>query len=162
VEKELKTVEFPPGLLAEVLKAVDEGKTIRLVKTWTGTHILGSRWYDNENILIEVDDETLFDQDFQSDVIDLDDLDWKFNDFINAVYEKAYDKALELLLNKLNLTKETLEEKGDIHADEEGNILYFADDVRYAVVFTEYHRFDSAGKHITTYIYFKPQLMPME
>jgi hypothetical protein len=149
-----------------ILEALDEGKKVRVVKTWTGTHVLGDRYYDNENILIEIDDETVFDKDFPSDQYDLDDVDEMFNELTNKIYEKAYDKALELLVDHLGLSLEEfkeLEEKGEIEifADEEGNIIC-RNEKKYAVVFTEYHQFDTAGKHIKTYIYFKPQLMPMK
>jgi hypothetical protein len=142
-----------------ILEALNE-KKVRVVKTWTGTHVLGDRYYDNENILIEIDDETVFDKDFPSDLFNLDDVDEMFNELVNKIYEKAYDNALNLLKQELKLTDEDLE-KAEILTDEEGNII-FRNDKQYAVVFTEYHQFDSAGKHIKTYIYFKPQLMPME
>jgi hypothetical protein len=149
-----------------VLKALEEGKTVRLVRTWTGLHVIGTRQFDNVNIFIQIDGKTIFDGDYPSDRFDLDEVDEMFNELTNEVYEKAYDKALELLLEKLKLGLEEfkkLEEKGEIEifADEEGNIIC-RNEKEYAVVFTEYYRFDSAGKHITVYKYFKPRMVDLE
>jgi hypothetical protein len=146
-----------------ILKAVEEGKTVVVSKTWTGLHVVGSRHYNNINVHVEVDDKAVFDENYPDDRFDHDEVDEKFNALVNEVYEKAYDKALELLLEKLKLGLEEfkkLEEKGEIEifADEEGNIIC-RNEKEYAVVFTEYYRFDSAGKHITVYRYFPPHLV---
>ena len=79
--------------MGEILKAIEEGKKIRLVRTWTGMHVIGDRYFNNINILVEVNGKTILDEDYPSDRFDEDEVIERFNEIVNGVYEKAYDKT---------------------------------------------------------------------
>ena len=148
-------------LFKTVKTALEQGKTVSFIRTWTGQYVMGDRRFSNINHTIKVDDETVFSKDYETDR-DCDiDYDNVFRELRKRIYIMLRNQALKLLAQQLGYQSvQELDEKAEILGDDEGNVLVGTEDGKvYSAVFRRESFFHSPGKHIETYVFHKPKII---
>jgi len=148
-------------------KALDEGKVIELMWIWTGSHVVGNREYNNVNIRIRIDEETIYNEDFPNDECDMDFLCMEFYKLERNIYSMLRKEAHKLLCEKLGFQNlQEMKSKAEVFGDDSGNrIVRLENGNIYAAIYSHYHRIfypeGNIKKDIDIYVYHKPKIMEL-
>ena len=152
------------NLLEKVKKALNEGKEVAFIKTWTGLHVVGNRRFHNLSLVVEVDGAKILDADYESDISDVADVEDAYDEVKEKVFDMMRDEALNLLCEKLGFHDiEELEKEAELWGDDEGNpMVRLENGKRYTAVFCHFHLHFYTGKDIETFVFHKPKLMELK
>jgi len=146
-----------------VKRAIEEGKVVKMIKTWTGLHVMGNRRFHNLNITIIADELQLLNLDYPSDKWNTFKVEKMFDDIRDKTYEMLRSQALTLLAEKLGFESVgEMEEKAHVFYDDYGNAIVRTEDgKRLTAVFSEVYITSIVGKSIETYVFFKPRVVEL-